>query len=332
MIKQGILRYFMKSIDELTAFYVDAFTEGKGDLVKQSELIGNTLYQSVQKGLLVWLAAIIIAALVFSSSTWILFFILASAAVIGWLVNDQYKQAKQAFNERCYAEIFPKLVQFVNGNLHYAPARVVSQHIFTDAKLIPLPFNAYSGQDYLSGEYDGVHFEASTVTVKHQNESSNPLIKCLAQDKELFSGVLIRAEFELASKGQVVILPKNKPDFDPEYLGAKCYSRLERCPVKFAEFERSFVVLASDSMLAKSLLSERFMLRILSLQQKFGNNVYITVADGHITIAVNGLHIFDRSRNIYFDNFYADDVMSWYGDLMRVFTVFYDLGLTSRAS
>ncbi|MGI0119980.1 DUF3137 domain-containing protein [Zooshikella sp. RANM57] len=322
----------MKSIDELTAFYVDAFTEGKGDLVKQSELIGNTLYQSVQKGLLVWLAAIIIAALVFSSSTLILFFILISAAVIGWLLNDQYKQAKQAFNERCYAEIFPKLVKFVDGNLHYAPARIVSQHIFTDAKFIPLPFNAYSGQDYLSGEYDGVHFEASTIVVKHQNESSNPVIKCLAQDKALFNGVLIRAEFEQANNSQVVILPKCKPDFDPEYLDAKCYARLERYHTKFAEFERSFAVLTSDPMLAKTLLSERFMLRVLSLQQKFGNNVYITVEKGHITIAVNGQHIFDRSRNIYFENFYADDVMSWYGDLMRVFTIFYDLGLTSRAS
>ncbi|MCX4025245.1 DUF3137 domain-containing protein [Endozoicomonas sp. SM1973] len=316
----------MKSVDQITAFYVEALVEGKGDFSARAKSLGQEFYHSIQKGLLYWLAAIIASALLLNSSNTILVTILLSAIVIGWYLRKDYLQLKQAFNTECYSAILPKVVQFADDSLQYEANQGITRHVFQDSKLVPGAFVRYQGQDYITGQWEGVHFEMSDVYAAVERKGIFHFLQTA------FHGVCVIIDNDKSFPGHLVIRPKpNFMDEEDRQEYEAFYKPFNNINVGYAAFDRYFEVFSDCTEDVHQLLSSRMIMQMMSLRAKYGDNVYLVFNGNKIVIGINGLHVFDRSKNVYFDSFYSDDVVVWYSELMRACSLIYDVRLAIKS-
>ena len=146
-----------------------------------------------------------------------------------------------------------------------------------------------------------------------------------------FHGVCVIVDTEKHFPGHLVVRPK--PSFMDEEERQEYeafYKSFNAINVGYAAFDRYFEVYSDCTEDVHQLLTSRLIMQVMSLRAKYGDNVYLVFNGSQIIIGINGLHVFDRTKNVYFDSFYSDDVIVWYSELMRACSLIYDVRLAIK--
>ncbi len=90
-----------------------------------------------------------------------------------------------------------------NTPLEYDAKRPIDKQHFTDSRLFTDDIASYEGEDYIRGKVGEIPFELSELNV----QSISPVLNDL---NLVFKGIFLRATFNIALLGQVVVWPRSR--------------------------------------------------------------------------------------------------------------------------
>lgn len=270
----------MRTLDELRQFYKTDLLhdlqrlEGQRLRVMRNVLIGGGSILGV--GLVVGVIflgntghpGVIIFALVLS---------LILAAVLGRYLARDYRQTFKG-------EIIRKLVHFVGEGLSYSQYEGVTERTFKRSELFKHRIDRYHAEDQVHGTLGATQMGFSEVHAEYKTRSDNK-----DHWHTIFKGLFFVADFNKHFHGRTVVLPDTAERLFGG-LGKKLQSwnmsRDQLVKLEDPEFEREFVVYASDQIEVRYILSTSLMERILQFKRKTGQRIYLSFVGSYLFVAI----------------------------------------------
>lgn len=246
--------------------------------------------------------------------------------------------------------VVKKLVEFVDPSLEYLPERHISFDKYMDSQLFLLQPDYFTGDDLIKGSFRGVDVAFSELassyerldrvagtsnTSRFEDEDNllvnmlrrvrkigkrarrNPKLKLNRRKwKTLFHGMFLIADCPVELNGKVFILSNRlykKFGYSGKLLQQHNFLRGQYILPRNIEFRENFVVYADDLLEGEYVLSDGLMERMLALKQHSAADVYISMIEGKIYMAVHmNREIFkinmnqNLTRTEYLKSFYND--------------------------
>ena len=212
-----------------------------------------------------------------------IFYAVFLVAIYGFVLKFLSKDYVQEFKQR----VIKPLVKFIDPSLQYTTNAYIPRHIFEKSKIITSRIDRYSGNDNVTGLVDGVKIEFSDVLAEQEHTDS----KGNKHYETLFQGMFLRAEFPKNFSARTVVLPDSAEKMFGSFLGKMLqsynFSRAELVKMDNPEFEKQFVVYATDQIEARYILSHSMMERILVFRKKVGHDLSLSFVGGEMFVAVH---------------------------------------------
>jgi hypothetical protein len=182
-------------------------------------------------------------------------------------------------------KIIKPLIESIDKTISYHPDRNIPRFIFKKSKLFGM-FNKYSGDDFVSGEIDGVQFSLSELSVfdeKNAGKNNKILIK-------IFQGIFCEFNFNKNFSSLLLIYP----DVAEKYFGhfgqwlqSMNMTKDQLIKLDNPEFEKHFVVYGNDQIEARYLLTHSMMAYILKLREELNAPIYISFNESKLYIGID---------------------------------------------
>ncbi len=273
----------MKSISELTDFYYKTLYPVLQELEKEREAVKNRV---IKIGIIYSVITAFTGLFILKQSNgqidMFLFFCFAAFTLGAILYKYLVKGYKSTFKEK----IIAPLIKELDANLEYLPQRYVDETYFTRSRLFTSRPDRVSGNDYIRGKIDGVSIQLSDFHAekRHKNSKGN------TSWTTMFQGLFIVSEFNKNFKGQTVVLPDSAQstfgDLVGNWLQSNNFTRNELVKMDNPEFEKEFVVYATDQIEARYILTHALMQKLLHYQMQSKHPLYASFVGGNIYLAI----------------------------------------------
>lgn len=134
--------------------------------------------------------------------------------------------------------------------------------------------NKFNSEDYLRGEYKGIHFSMSDVSIEDASTRNTTTI---------FHGRMLSFDFPKYTNFNLQIYSNNFKYASKDFTKNK----LQTVSLESAFFNRTFTTKAVNTHEAFYVLTPPFMKRLQNLKEKY-ETVVINIANGHIYIGLEG--------------------------------------------
>ncbi len=199
-------------------------------------------------------------------------FYVAIAGALGYFF--WFRPKSKAFRARFKGEVIARVVKFYDENLNYSPEAGISRREFMDSTIFDTAGDRYRCEDLVSGKIGSTDIRFSEVhTERKQEVKSQDSSSGFKRYVTLFRGLVFIADFNKHFKGRTMVLT----DQAEKSLGGlgTMFQRMnaQRDPLvkmENTDFEKAFVVYASDAVEANYILTPSLMERILQLRAKLG--------------------------------------------------------------
>lgn len=175
------------------------------------------------------------------------------------------------FNDDTKRKVQQKIISFF-GDFKYKHEQTLPVITLKESHLFH-GFHTQNGDDYFTGEYQGVGITVSeeTLVTGHGKNKHN-----------VFSGIIIELEMNKNFNGQTVVftkswlqLPRSTPN-------------MSKVIFENPEFNKKFKVYATDQVEARYLLTTVFMENVMKLKQLYhGKTVDLSFFDNNVLIAIS---------------------------------------------
>ncbi len=273
----------MKTSSQLTDFYYKTLYP---TLKKLEEQRKHLQYRLVIIGILYTLIFFLIFLAFLSSNNvdinLLIFFGFAFFGLGGIL----YKFLTKDYTVEFKNKIIEPLIHAIDEKLSYSREMHLPLYRFTKSELFTSTPDRISGNDYVSGEINGVKIEFSDILAekKHQNSEGKE------NWSTIFKGLFIVSEFNKNFQGKTVVLPDSAQNsfgtLIGQWLQSNNFGRNELVKMDDIEFEKKFVVYSTDQIEARYILSPSLMKRLLTFAQKSKHPVYVSFIEESIHMAI----------------------------------------------
>lgn len=256
--------------------------------------------------LLIGIALLIVSVFLFLflDSFFYIIPILVALMIIVFIFNkfkkDYVDYYKQNFVATCIKDLFE--------NTQYYPNKCIASSIIREAHIVKLG-NTYSGDDYLTGEYRGISFTQSDLTIQQVTKTSKS-----TQTTTYFKGKWIFFDFNKDFDESVIIRERKGSAVMAGNAG-------EKIEFESIEFNKEFRVYSNDQHTAFYLISPQFLESLRKLRDNTKGQLLLGFVNGKLHIAIhsgkNALEpkVFKKITENYIDSIRAD---------MKVITDFID--------
>ncbi len=315
----------MQSFEEFKTFFQDEVVADLEDLEARRK---NMFIQRLRLGL-------IVAGLIFGHLVLIAFkaFTLYSIALtlvvvplIGFLVYRKL-YVDETIDADYKEAVVRKMISFMDDSLSYEPESFVPYEDFAKSGLFPLLPDHYTGDDFISGEVDGVPIQLSELMVQYERTDGGKAKK--ARWHTVFNGIFLIAEPPLQFKGRTFILPDRL--YKKLGYAGKLVQQNDLRWGKFINpshlpFAHKFAVYSDTVLEGERILTQGFMEKILHLSEKSHADVFVSCIENKIFIGV------DLRREIFKVNLAAPlynpkFVREFYDELFYILNIVEDLKL-----
>ncbi len=183
-------------------------------------------------------------------------------------------------------KVIAPLIKFIDPNLNYDPQRYIPESLLRYSGIVTSRIDRYSGNDYVSGEIDGVHIEFSDIKADQRREDSEGHVEYVT----IFEGVLLKAEFPKHFHSRTFVFPdtaeKKFGSMIGRFLQSHSTSHGELIKMDNPEFEKEFVVYGDDTIEAHYILTQSMMERMLEFKKRVGHSVAFSFVGGEMFVAV----------------------------------------------
>ena len=189
------------------------------------------------------------------------------------------------FRDRFKRDLVGRLIAAFDPRLSYSPDDAISQQEFERAGLVrEYPVSDYGGEDLISGRIGATDIRFSEISATYTSDRSRR-----SKRRTLFSGVLFCADFNKHFSGSTYVLPDRAQKLfgglGQSMQGMRStYGTLVK--LEDPEFERYFVVYATNQIEARYILSSALMERLSDFRRKHGHPMRIGFVDTHVYLGI----------------------------------------------
>jgi hypothetical protein len=239
--------------------------------------------------------------------------------VAGWAFRRFANRPKWQYLNRFKNEVFTEVCSHHFPTLKYEPAAGIAYRQFDGSHLFPYEADVYSSEDRFSGvlEHTTVTFAEVRAKRKRRRLTSEGMA---TEYQEYFRGLMLVADFHKHFHSAIRILPASD---DFVSLPGE-----ERVVTEDPDFERSFVVLGTDQIDARYVLSSSMLSRIFQLARRFGH-IRLGFSSDHMTL------LLPRSRDQFEPSLYRKatsrkQIARFVDDISSVLALVTELDLNTR--
>ena len=253
--------------------------------------------------------------------------VLAVLLTIGWA-----HLFTSAYRKEFKGRLVSPLVKFFGTDFRYAAESFVDSERYKASGIFREPFDRYSGQDHITGTAGKTRFECSEARAERETESADGKGNKHTKWKTIFSGLFFAADFNKTFSGSIWVFP-NALESKLGWLAHKLQAwRLdgpgELVKLEDPEFERLFVVHASDPLVARQVLSPSLMRRITDYRRKLKHPLWMAFRDGVLYVAIApGRNLFEPKLLSVIN---GKQCMSIFDDIAIGLGLIEDLNLNTR--
>lgn len=225
---------------------------------------------------------VILAAFYTRHGEFIMWSILGTIAALGYLYKKPYLEAVSKFK----SFILPKIAEVLRPGLRYSPTGTLGSNRFRKADLFPEGFDEYREEDEFRGRSKEVSFglrEVTLVDVKGSGKNKRRVT--------VFQGIAMNLEFPKNFQGHTHVGPDQVESVLGGYLtglvqdAGKVFSQRKRVQLEHPDFEKMFVVTATNEMEARYLITPKMMELLMKFRSEFGNKVVFSFFENHLYIS-----------------------------------------------
>jgi len=272
----------MKSISELTDFYYKTLYPDLKVLEDRRKKLKKKI--TITALVLTLLLCIILGFLLLYNSPleWFVFVGFAYITIGGFLYRFMTKEYTFDFKQK----IIEPLIGAIDKQLSYSSQAYLPRHMFEHSELFTSRIDRYKGNDYIQGHIDGIPIEFSDLHVEKREKGNK------RQDyyTTIFKGLFIVSEFNKNFQGKTVVLPDSAQNTFGDLIGnwiqANNVFRDSLVKMDNPEFEKEFVVYATDQIEARYILSHSLMQRILDFKNRSKHPIYVSFIANRIYLAI----------------------------------------------
>ncbi len=273
----------MKSISELTNFYYETLYPDLEVLEKQRKKLKKKI---IIIAVILGIVLLIISNLLLKQSTLFEMFLFAAFGffTIGGFI---YKYMIKNYTFNFKQKIIEPLIGAIDEQLSYSPQDYIPRHAFEHSELFTSRIDRYNGNDYIKGKIDEIPIEFSDLYVEKKEKGNKN------QDyySTIFRGLFIISEFNKNFQGKTIVVPDIAQSTFGDLIGnwfqANNIFRNPLVKMDNPEFEKEFVVYATDQIEARYILSHSLMQRILNFQKKSKQAIYLSFITNRIYLAID---------------------------------------------
>lgn len=236
-----------------------------------------------------------------------LIFILISAGVFILdllLYNFVFKEPEIRFRKRFKTDIVRWVMQRVNPTLQYEPEGKIPKEDIQKAELFKASIDLYEGEDYVSGQLEGVDFQFGEATLYVDKETFGSFMEGVASGVldsifggseddggedhnyvKFFNGFMMRANFNRQEKGKLIVVPNKVVGsglFRKDHFQGK-----KRFETGDSTFDELFSCYTSGDIEGNSVLDSEFRAAIMELVKTVRAKVYVSLVNGALLVAVD---------------------------------------------
>lgn len=182
--------------------------------------------------------------------------------------------------------IFPKLVNLMDGEIHYNPNKEMNETEVHKSQFIKSQYHCLS-ENYLQGNLNNHKFEAAEITLKRKKSGRQTNFDF--SKKILFRGMFFSIEIDFPENIIIDILPDEVSMFGKfgTVLQQMNSYRHELVKIDNQDFEKAYVVYSNDPHYSLNLIDYNFQQFLLLLVENEKNNIFISIRGNKLYCGFN---------------------------------------------
>jgi len=205
-------------------------------------------------------------------------YITIGAIIYKWLIKGYAHNFKD--------KVIAPLITEIDTNLTYSQNLHIDESYFTRSRICTTRPDRVTGNDYVQGKIDSVNIKFSDFHAEKKHTDS----KGRTSWSTLFQGLFIVADFHKNFKGSTVVLPdvaqSSFGDIIGNFLQSNNFGRNDLVKMDNVEFEKAFVVYATDQIESRYILTPSLMQKLLNFKKRSKQNLSISFVGGNIYMAI----------------------------------------------
>ncbi len=268
---------------QLSDIYKTAIEPQIGELTG----IRKKAQKAVYYGLAFFLLLIFFIALVSSGASLAIAGLVVSVIgliVIGVRGNKAWKLYRSRFKEQVVREV----VRLVNPDWDYHPTDRVDSPVYYQSDIFRKQVDRYNGDDLVKGVLDKTDFECSELHTQYKQVTTDSKGRRQERWVTIFRGLFFHADFNKEFIGRTYV----SPDTAERLLG-KFGRRFQKMAgpaplvvLENVDFEKAFVVHATDQIEARYILTPTIMEAMLRIKQLYNCAVHFSFIGSRVYCAL----------------------------------------------
>jgi len=205
------------------------------------------------------------------------------SSIIGFAFSyKEHKTLKTGFKSKVIGE----MVLFIEKSLVYDSKGKIAPGEYKKSKLFTHGYDRYKGDDHVTGKLGATQIEFSELHTQYETKDKDGK----SSWHTIFKGIFFIADFNKEFKGETFI----QPDLAEKIFGFMGSSlqgmnkaKGDLVKMENDEFEKEFVVYASDQVEARYILSTKLLQRIIDFKHKTGNKMHLSFINSKLYIGVS---------------------------------------------
>lgn len=219
----------------------------------------------------------------------------------------------KGYKDEFKRNVVKTLINLFDKNLVYIPQAFISPSKYELSALFDRKYDKYEGEDLVKGEIDNVKFEFSDIHTQYKTKDS----KGKTHWHTIFKGTFFVSEFNKNFKGSVLVYP----DYTEKFFGYLAnslqkinFNNLEFVKMDSPAFEKEFKVYASDQILARYILSNSLMEKIVKFKNLINKPLYFSFRHNMMFVAISGNNNFEPPifRSVYDYDYVIEMLRNFY--------------------
>lgn len=208
--------------------------------------------------------------------------------VTGWIFL--YKRLTAGFESDFKNLVIRKIVSFLSTELTYFPDGQIDEAAYLETGIFPRTPDRYRGDDLVQGTLDKTALRFSEIHSEYKTETRDSKGNRQTRWVTIFRGLFFIADFQKDFQGRTLVLPDAAEKLFGKLLGQMFQSwnkgRGELVKLEDPDFEKAFVVYATDQIEARYVLSTSLIRRIMDFVAKTRKEIHLSFFKSKVAVAV----------------------------------------------
>lgn len=226
---------------------------------------------------------------IFNTASTFLIIVLAAIVIFSIVILILSIKKKKLYRKAYKTEVVSQIVHAIDPNWNYNPDLCISTTEYSESDLFRTHYDRYEGDDFISGVIDKTDFRCSELHTQYKSVSTDNDGKQQEKWVTIFKGLFFHADFNKHFSGKTYIAP----DIAERLFGnlgkklQKISGKADLVKLENPEFEKHFVVHATDQIEARYILTPTIMEALVKIHKEYKRPIHMSFIGSRVYCAMS---------------------------------------------